>query len=347
MDDISRLQRDASVPKIDKDLLEKWCVEEVDRLEAMSIIVAVTETGSFSAASRLLKIPVASVSRKVAELETRLKAELLQRNSRQMVLTEAGRSYIEACKRIIEQVDEAEREVSGEYKVPKGDLVVTSPWGLGHMHLLPLTVEFLREHPEISLRLVTTDRVVSTIDEGIDVAIRIGVLPDSSMIATRIGSIRVVVCASPAYLQTRGVPTNLADLVNHDCITVDRLVTPGSWKFSSGSRPIVTPIHSRLCVNTSEAAILAAIAGAGLARVMSYKMESARRAGDLRIVLEEFEEEPLPVSVVYAPRKIMPLKLRTFLNWVSPRLKARLTPEADSEMNHRSAENSNSTLNIL
>jgi len=339
VNDSSRLQRNTSVPKIDKDLLEKWCDEEVDRLEAMSIIVAVTETGSFSAASRLLKIPVATVSRKVSDLETRLKAELLHRNSRQMILTDAGRSYIEACKRIIEQVDEAEREVSGEYKAPKGDLAVTSPWGLGHMHLLPLTIEFLREHPEISLRLVMTDRVVSTTDEGIDVAIRIGVLPDSSMIATRIGSIRVVVCASPAYLQTRGVPDSLADLIHHDCITVDSLVTPSSWKFASGSRPIVTPIHSRLCVNTSEAAIQAAIAGAGLARVMSYKMESARRAGDLRIVLDEFEEEPLPVSVVYAPRKIMPLKLRTFLNWVSPRLKARLTPGADGERNSRNAEN--------
>jgi DNA-binding transcriptional LysR family regulator len=313
----------------------------MDRLEAMSIIVAVTETGSFSAASRLLKMPVATVSRKVADLETRLKAELFQRNSRQMILTDAGRSYIEACKRIIDQVEEAEREVSGEYKAPKGDLAVTSPWGLGHTHLLPLTVEFLQEHPEISLRLVMTDRVVSTTDEGIDVAIRIGVLPDSSMIATRIGSIRVVVCASPAYLQTRGVPTRLSDLVNHDCITVDSVVTPTSWRFANGSRPIVTPIHSRLCVNTSEAAILAAIAGAGLARVMSYKMESARRAGDLRIVLDEFEEEPLPLSVVYAPRKIMPLKLRTFLNWISPRLKARLATGTDRESTRLGAENAN------
>lgn len=303
----------------------------MDRLEAMSIIVAVTETGSFSAASRLLKTPVATVSRKVSELETRLKTELFQRNSRQMILTDAGRSYIEACKRIIEQVDEAEREVSGEYRAPKGDLAVTSPWGLGHMHLLPLATEFLRAHPEISLRLVMTDRIVSTTDEGIDVAIRIGVLPDSSMIATRIGSIRVVTCASPTYLKARGVPTELANLVDHDCITVDGLATPVSWKFASGGRSVVTPIHSRLCVNTSEAAIQAAIAGAGLARVMAYKMESARRAGELRIVLEEFEEEPLPVSIVYPPRKLMPLKLRTFLNWISPRLKERLAPGLDGK----------------
>ncbi len=297
----------------------------MDRLEAMSIIVAVNETGSFSAAARQLKSPVATVSRKVSELESRLKAELFQRNSRQMKLTDAGRSYIEACKRIIEQVDEAEREVSGEYVAPRGDLAVTAPWGLGHMHLLPIAVEFLRAYPEISLRLVLTDRVVSTVDEGIDVSIRIGVLPDSGMIASRIGSIRVVVCGSPSYFDARGVPRSLSDLVNHDCITVDGSVTPATtWRFKNSAGPVVTPIHSRLSVNTSEAAIQAAMAGAGLARVMAYKMEAARKAGSLRIALEDFEEEALPISMVYSPRKVMPLKLRTFLNWATPRLKARL-----------------------
>jgi DNA-binding transcriptional LysR family regulator len=301
----------------------------MDRLEAMSIIVAVTETGSFSAASRVLKTPVATVSRKVAELETRLQAELFQRSSRQMTLTDAGRSYMEACKRIIEQVDEAEREVSGEYRTPKGDLAVTTPWGLGHMHLLPMAVEFLRAYPEISLRLVMTDRVVSTVDEGIDVAIRIGNLPDSNMIATRVGSIRVVMCASPSYLESRGSPKAPSDLLHHDCITVDSLAPPASWRFADGGRPVFAPIRSRLCVNTSEAAIQAAIAGAGMARVMSYKMETARREGTLRILLEEFEEDPLPVNIVYAQRKLMPLKLRTFLNWVGPRLKERLAPSGD------------------
>jgi DNA-binding transcriptional LysR family regulator len=301
----------------------------MDRLEAMSIIIAVTETGSFSAASRQLKTPIASVSRKVSELEARLKTELFRRSSRRMTLTDAGRSYIEACKRIIEQVDEAEREVAGEYRTPKGDLVATAPWGLGHMHLLPIAVEFLDAHPEISLRLVLTDRVVDASKENIDVAIRIGVLPDSSMIATRIGSIRVVVCASPTYLAARGSPRSLEDLKGHDCITVDELATPLAWKFLENNRQVVTPIHSRLCVSTSEAAIQAAIAGAGLARVMSYKMQAAKRAGALEIVLDSFEQEPLPVHIVYAPRTLVPLKLRTFLNWVTPRLKTRLTSKLD------------------
>lgn len=297
----------------------------MDRFEAMSIIVAVSETGSFSAASRALKTPLATISRRVSELETHLKAELFQRSSRQMTLTDAGRSYIESCKRIIEQVDEAEREVSGEYRTPKGDLAVTAPWGLGHMHLLPIAVEFLNAYPEIALRMMLTDRIVNTVEENIDVAVRIGKLPDSSMIAARIASIRVVVCASPDYLSARGTPNALSDLRSHDCITVDNNAIPPSWRFVQNKRVVDAPIKSHLCVNTSEAAILAAAAGAGLARVMSYKMEAARQAGTLVVVLDTFEEEPLPVHIVYARRKQMPLKLRTFLNWVTPRLKARLT----------------------
>ena len=297
----------------------------MDRLEVMSVIVAVTETGSFSAASRRLKTPIATVSRQVAELEERLKAQLFQRSPRRVTLTDAGRSYIDACRRIIEQVDDAERELSGEYRTPKGDLAVTAPWGLGHTHLLPLAVEFLNAYPEIGLRLVLTDRIVNTVEENIDVAIRIGPLPDSSSkIATRIGSIRFVVCGSPAYLSARGKPKTLADLRGHDCITIDDVAAPPAWKFSKSGRTVVAPIKTRLTVNTSEAAVLAAIAGVGVARVMSYKMDAARRAGTLEIILEDFEPEPMPAHIVYAQRKPVPLKLRAFLNWMTPRLKARL-----------------------
>lgn len=297
----------------------------MDRLEAMSVIIAVTETGSITAASRRLKSPVATVSRKVAELESRLKAQLFQRTSRRMTLTAAGRSYIDACRRIIEQVDDAEREVSGEYRVPRGELAVTTPWGLGHTHLAPLAVEFLQDYPDISLRLMLTDRIVNMTEENIDIAIRVGSLTDSNMIATRIGSIRIVVCASPSYLEARGVPKQLSDLAKHDCITVDDHSMPSAWRFVRGGRARIAPTRSRLCVNTSEAAVLAAIEGGGLARVMSYKMEIAKRAGKLAILLEEFEPEPLPVHIIYAPRKPVPLKLRAFLNWMTPRLKARLT----------------------
>jgi DNA-binding transcriptional LysR family regulator len=296
----------------------------MDRLEAMSVIVAIADTGNFSAASRRLGTPVATVSRKVAELEKSLKAELFQRSSRRMTLTEAGREYVEACKRIIEQIDDAERQVSGEYRSPKGDLAVTTPWGLGHTHLLPLAVEFLDTFPEIGLRLLLTDRVVDAVEESIDVSIRVGNLPESSMIATRIGSIRLVVCASPAYLAARGRPQTPDEIIDHDSIAINSVASPNAWKFRKGNRECLVPIRSRLCVNTSEAAVIAAIAGAGLTRVMSYKMDAARRAGTLQLVLETFEQEPLPIHIVYSPRKPIPLKLRAFLDWVTPRLKARL-----------------------
>ena len=208
--------------------------------------------------------------------------------------------------------------------MPKGELAVTAPWGLGHTHLLPQVVEFLDAYPDISLRLTLTDDVINMVDENIDIAIRVGTLPNSSMIATRIGSTRVVVCGSPSYLKAHGWPKQLSELKNYNCITIDDHSVPALWRFERGNRARVAPIRSRLCVNTSEAAVLAAIEGAGLARVMSYKMDAAMHAGKLAIVLEEFEPKALPVHLLYAPHKPMPLKLRTFLNWMTPRLKERL-----------------------
>jgi DNA-binding transcriptional LysR family regulator len=298
----------------------------MDRIESMSVIVTIAEAGSLSAASRKLRMPVPTVSRKLSELDGRLKTQLFQRTSRQVSLTDAGRSYVEACKRIIEQVDDAEREASGEYRTPTGDLTVTSPWGLGHLHLLPLSCEFLNVYPDIALRLLLSDRVLNPVENKIDVAIRIGPLADSSMIATRIGSVRVVACASPEYLAARGRPESPGDLSNHDCITVDETGVPRSWNFAQGGGEFAAPIRTRLTVNTSEAAVEAAIEGAGIARVMSYTMEAARRTGRLAIILTDFEKEPLPVHIVYTERKPTPLKLRVFLNWLTPRLKARLAP---------------------
>jgi len=304
----------------------------MDRLESMSVIVAVAEAGSLSAASRKLGMPVPTVSRKLSELETRLHAQLFQRSSRQMKLTEAGRSYIEACKRIIDQVEDAEREVSGEYRTPSGDLTVTAPWGLGHLHLVPIGCEFLEAYPDIALRLLLTDRVLRPLEDHIDVSIRIGPLADSSMIATRIGSVRFVACASPGYLAACGLPQKPDDLSDHNCITIDDFGAQRTWKFMDGNREVAAPIRSRLTVNTSEAAVEAAVAGAGIAKVMSYKMENARRAGDLVIMLEQFEQQALPVHIVYPERKPMPLKLRAFLSWVTPRLKARLAGPTKSDV---------------
>src|SRR5471032_2435327 len=173
----------------------------MDRLEAITILLAVIDAGSLSAAARQLDMPLATVSRKVAALETHLKTRLLHRTTRKLVLTEAGSSYVAACRRILEDIGEAERTATGEYATPKGELVVTASVVFGRLHVVPIVAEFLAHYPEISVNLVLTDRVVHLMDEPADVAVRIGELPDSSFMATAVGAVRRVICASPAYLE--------------------------------------------------------------------------------------------------------------------------------------------------
>jgi DNA-binding transcriptional LysR family regulator len=300
----------------------------MDRLEAMSIVLAVVEAGSLSAAARQLGIPLATVSRKVSDLETHLRTRLLNRSSRRIALTDAGRSYVAACKRILEDVEEAERSASGEYSTAKGDLIITAPIVFGRVHVLPIVVEFLAAYREINVRIMLADRVANLLEDHVDLAVRIGELPDSSLVATRVGSIRRVVCGSPAYFTERGMPTSPGDLGTHDCITFEGLMSPHAWTFARGKSDVSVSIHSRLIVNTAEAAIDAAIAGVGVTRVLSYQIADAARAGTLAVALEEFEPAPWPVSLVYAGQGLLPLKLRAFLDFAAPRLKARLSQDA-------------------
>ena len=296
----------------------------MDRLEAMSVLVAVAEAGSLSAASRRLGTPLATVSRKIAELEEHLQTRLLNRSSRRMTLTDPGRSYVAACKRIIDQVDEAEREATGEYRMPKGRLSVTAPLVFGRHHVLPVATEFLQTYPDIDLRLLLTDHVLDLLEENLDLAIRIGILPDSSLVALRVGSTRHVVCASPDYLATHERVRKPDDLSRHACIAFEGLASPSGWPFRSGQGFRMVPVRARLAVNTAEAAIDAAIAGVGMTRVLSYMIEDARRAGLLEIVLETFEPPAWPIQLVHAGQGALPLKRRAFLDWMAPRLRARL-----------------------
>jgi DNA-binding transcriptional LysR family regulator len=296
----------------------------MDRLESMSILVAAVEAGSLSAAARRLGTPLATVSRKVSELEAHLKTRLLNRSSRQLTLTDAGRSYVEACKRILEDVGEAERAASGEYSTPKGDLIVSAPIVFGRLHVLPIATEFLKAYPDIDIRIVLADRVVDLFEDHVDLAARIGELPDSSLVATQVGSIRKVVCGSPTYFAERGTPQSPGELDAHDCVTFEGLMSPHTWTFTIGKSDAPVAIHSRLIVNTAEAAIDAAIAGVGITRVLSYQIANAMQADALAVVLEKFEPAPSPVSLVYTGQGRLPLKLRAFLDFAAPRLKARL-----------------------
>jgi DNA-binding transcriptional LysR family regulator len=298
----------------------------MDRLEAMSILIAAVEAGSLSAAGRRLRMPLATVSRKVSELEAHLNTRLLKRSSRRLSLTDAGESYVTAVRRILDAVDEAERGASGEYRAPQGELVVSAPILFGRLHLLPVAIEFLEAYPDIDMRFVFLDRVVNLLDERVDLAVRIGELPDSTLLATRVGSIRRIVCASPRYLAKRGTPKTPGELPDHDCVTFEGFAGSGTWTFGMADK-LQTAIHSRLVVNTAEAAVDAAVAGLGLTRVLSYQAASALRAGALEVALREFEPAPWPVSIVYTGGRFLPLKVRAFIDFAVPRLKAVLAGE--------------------
>jgi DNA-binding transcriptional LysR family regulator len=296
----------------------------MDRLEAMSILLTVVETGSLSAAGRRLNVPLATVSRKVSELEAHLGTRLFNRSSRQFTPTDAGLAYIASCRRILDEVEEAERIASGEFRTPKGDLIITAPIVFGRLHLLPVVIDFLRTYPDIDIRIVFGDKMVDLLEDHVDLALRIGALPDSGLVAIRLGTIRHVVCASPAYLGEHGVPRDLAELETHACVAFQTLTAGGVWTFKEAA---VTP-RARLAVTTAEAAIDAAIAGVGVTRVLSYQIEDAVRSGALAVMLDQFEPAPLPVSLVHSGERLLPLKLRAFLDFATPKLKARVSEAA-------------------
>lgn len=265
-------------------------------------------------------MPLATVSRRVAELEERLGAQLVTRSTRGLALTEAGATYIAACRRILEQVAEAERAAAGEFSRPRGLLTVTAPIVFGRIHIVPLIAEFLEAYPDVDVRLHQGDRMVSFQEEHIDLAVRIGHLPDSSLRARRVGAVREVVCASPAYLAARGEPQRPEDLACHDCITFENLMASDRWRF--GERQV--RIGSRLIVNTADAAICAAEAGLGITRVLSYQVAGAVADGRLKIVLEDNEPEAWPVHLLYGG-SILPQKLRAFIDFAAPRLSEALS----------------------
>jgi DNA-binding transcriptional LysR family regulator len=293
----------------------------MDRLDAMAVLVAVVETGSISAASRKLRTPLATVSRKVSELEAHLNVRLLMRSNRRIELTQAGQSFVAVSRRILQDVSDAEREAAGEYKIVKGELVVSAPIALGRLFLLPVVVDFLRDYPSIDVRMILVDRRLDMIEDHIDIGLRVGELNDFSLIAKKVGAVRRVVCGSPRYLERRGAPRTPEDLKDHDCITFENTLSSQTWSFTIGKVEKPFPIHSRLVVSTAEAATDAAVAGIGLTRMLNYQIAAQRGDGGLKLVLESFRSPPKPVHLIYEAGRHLPLKIRTFLDYASPRLK--------------------------
>lgn len=291
----------------------------MDRFDAMHVLLAVVDEGSISAGARRLRAPLATVSRKVADLESHLRTNLLVRTSRRIELTDAGRDYVAAARRIMEQLDEAEQVAAGEYREPRGELLFTLPVSFGHREVLPTLLDFLREHPQVDLQLQFTDRKVNLMEDHIHVALRIGEIDDQTLIATRVGAVSLVTCASPAYLAARGVPRSPEDLADHDGISLV------GWRFQKDGASVYGKPRERVAVNTEDSAVDVALAGLGIARILRHQLQPYLDSGRLVEILADHALPPVPVHLIYPQRGMMHLKLRAFLNFVAPRLRARLS----------------------
>jgi len=298
----------------------------MDRFEAMTVLLRVVDKGSFSAASRDLGMPLASVSRKVMELEAHIGTRLLVRTTRKLALTDAGAVYVASARRILSEIDESERVAAGELHAPRGQLTLTAPILFGRLHILPIVTAFLAAYPEINVQLLLSDRDLHLVADQVDMAVRIGRLSDSSMIATRVGAMRTVVCASPALLAAHGAPRTPEQMTRFPCVSFDFLTPTSSWAFrlKDANSEVDIPISPRLSVTTAEAAVWAAAQDVGATRVLHYQCVDAVRDGLLQIVLAAFEIEPAPVHLLHAARGVLPSKMRVFLDFAAERLRRRL-----------------------
>jgi DNA-binding transcriptional LysR family regulator len=290
----------------------------MDRWQAMRVFAKVAETGSFAETARLMHLSASAVTRAVASLEDVIGARLFVRTTRSVKLTEAGTRYFEDCRRILSDIAEAEAAAGGSYANPTGTLAVTASALFGQMYLLPIMTEFLNSHPGMRARTLFIDRPVNIVEEGIDVAVRIGHLADSGFTAVKVGTVRRVICGSPAYFERHGVPLTPADLKNHRIAASTSAWASPEWRFAGDQRVTIDPV---LQCNTNEAVIATAKEGWGLTRVLHYQIGPALVEGHLRIVLGDYEEPPLPIHILYPEGRHAPAKVRAFIDLAVARLR--------------------------
>jgi len=275
-------------------------------------------------------MPLTTVSRHLKALEDDLDVRLITRTTRRLTLTEPGRAYLETCRRVLADLDAAERRLAGEQAEPQGVLALTAPILFGRSHVQPVVHAYLDAYPRVSARMFLADRIVDLVEEELDLGIRIGHLPDSAMRATALGSVRYVCCASPAYLDDAGVPETPQALAGHRCISFATFAKTGRWSFY-GTKPQTVTVVPRLIVNTAEAAIDAAKAGLGIVHVLSYQAVEGFKDGSLRLVLEAFEPERLPVSLIHREDRLPQAKVQSFVALAVPRLRRALRDIAETE----------------
>lgn len=298
----------------------------------MRVFATIAASGSLSAAARRLAMPLTNVSRHLAALESELKAQLIVRTTRSLTLSESGREYLETCRAVIDQLDAAEARLRGTAEAPRGELVVTAPVAFGRIHVLPVVTAFLRKFPAVSVRLLLVDRNVDLVEEGIDVAVRIGALADSQMHVRSAGAVQRIVCASPTYLKSRGWPGTPADLQAHDIVAFAGFEADGAWVFRKNKRLQRVRLSPRLVLNSADAAVEAAIAGIGVTRVLSYQAAAAIASGKLERVLIDHEGAAVPVSVLYHGGRQRQPKVQEFVGLAAATINARLAEAVGREV---------------
>lgn len=294
----------------------------IDRLEALRIFVAIADAGSLVGAARRLKRSAASVTRALADLEADLGTRLLSRTTRALALTDAGTRSLERARHVLEAFGELEQSASRERGEAGGQLSVSAPEMFGRLHVLPIAQRYVRAHPQVQVSLLLLNRIVSLVEEGIDLGVRIARLADSSLQAIQIGTVRRVVCASPDYLSARGVPHTPHDLRGHEAIVVADVRPPGlGWAFPGRGKSFTVRIAPRLVVNTVQAALDAAVAGSGFVRVLSYQSEPLEAAGKLVRVLSDYEPVAIPIHLVHPAGRYLSPTVRLFIDMAVPDLR--------------------------
>ena len=294
----------------------------MDRFQEMKVLLAVAEAESFAGGAKLMRMSPPSVTRVIAGLENRLGILLLARSTRSLRLTEAGRRYVDDCKRILLDVEEAEELATGSSVRARGNLTVTAPVMFGEQYLIPLITQYLAEHPEVTINALLVDRLVNMLDEGVDVAIRIGQLPDTGLQAIRVGQVSTVICAAPTFLDHVGRPMHPSDVLGLPIVMSSASTLLTDWQFSVDERTIALHPKARLVVSSNQASINAARMGWGLTRVLSYQVAEPVAKGELEILLEAYQTPALPVHILYQGGKRVSAKVRTFVDYCSARLAA-------------------------
>lgn len=291
----------------------------MDRLDMLRTFVAIVDHGSFAEAARRMQISPTAASRAVTSLEQSLGTVLLRRTTRSVRVTDEGAIYLERCRTALADLDEAALAVRGVNALPGGTLVITAPVMFGRLHILPVVTALLHSYPDLNIQLTLTDRVVRLVDEGVDVAVRVGDLSDSSLHALKVAEVRRILVASPSYLEAHGVPRNVPALHDHTLIAFTELERSLEWRFGTGGKSAIR-IEPRLTVSTADAAIAAAMDGVGIARMLSYQVASPIASGQLVTLLDDLAPAAMPVHLVYQANRRGSVNVRTFIETARTRL---------------------------